>query len=336
MSEQKTQIFHVEGMTCASCAFFIEETLPGNVGVTQVKVDVQECTATVSGELVDDPAVLAEKLTECITDKGYRLSLARTDRKKNAREFLVAVPAALLFILLFFFLQELGFMNAVTTSNVTFGTAFLIGLIASVSTCLAVVGGLVLSISANAAKKNGHWQSQMLFHGGRLGGFFILGGVIGVLGKVFQLGYVGNAILGIAVACVMLVLGLNLLDTFPIFQKLQVKIPKGFSRSLLTSGSSSHQLAPLLAGIATFFLPCGFTQSMQVYTLTTGSYVTGGLTMFFFALGTLPVLALLSFGALEISHKPWKGTFFKTVGIVVIALAVFNLINTFSLLSLSL
>jgi sulfite exporter TauE/SafE len=67
---------------------------------------------------------------------------------------------------------------------------------------------------------------------------------------------------------------------------------------------------------------------MQVYTLSTGNFLTGGLTMLVFALGTLPMLALLSFGSFSISSKPWKGIFFKTAGLIVIALALFNLINS--------
>ncbi|MCR4280902.1 MAG: sulfite exporter TauE/SafE family protein, partial [Candidatus Kaiserbacteria bacterium] len=63
------------------------------------------------------------------------------------------------------------------------------------------------------------------------------------------------------------------------------------------------------------------------YALTTGNFMTGALTMFVFALGTLPMLALLSFGSLNIAHKPWKGIFFKTSGIIVIALALLNLSN---------
>ena len=66
---------------------------------------------------------------------------------------------------------------------------------------------------------------------------------------------------------------------------------------------------------------------MQLYALTTGSFMQGAMTMFVFALGTFPVLALLSFGSLNIAHKPWKGIFFKTAGIIVIALALFNLLN---------
>jgi len=86
-------------------------------------------------------------------------------------------------------------------------------------------------------------------------------------------------------------------------------------------------LSPLLVGIGTFVLPCGFTQSMQLYALTTGSFMHGALTMFVFALGTFPVLALLSFGSLNVAHKPWKGIFFKTAGIIVIVLALLNLAN---------
>lgn len=54
---------------------------------------------------------------------------------------------------------------------------------------------------------------------------------------------------------------------------------------------------PLIVGFATFFLPCGFTQSMQVAALSSGSFASGLAIMLAFALGTLPMLALLSFGS---------------------------------------
>ena len=335
MPEQKSQTFHVEGMTCASCVFFIEEALSGNAGVKTTKVDLKSCTAVVSGELGDDPEALAQELTGLIEGRGYRLSLEKAEAKKNHREFLIAVPAVLACITAFLLLQQFGLVNLVGSGSVGYGTAALVGLIASVSTCLAVVGGLVLSLSANAAKHGGTRKAQAMFHAGRLGGFFMLGGVIGVLGKVFQLGLVGTGILSLTVAGVMLILGLNLLDTIPGVSRLVPKMPKAFAKHTSKASASSHMLAPLLIGVGTFFLPCGFTQSMQVYTLTTGSFITGALTMFFFALGTLPMLAALSFGAVEISHKPWKGTFFKAAGIVVIALALFNAWNALIILGVA-
>ncbi len=331
---QSKHTFFVEGMHCASCVFYLEETLKGNAGVAEVKADLTMCAVTVSGDLDGDPAVLAEKLTTLVSGNGYRLALERAKERKNHREFLIAIPAALTAIIGFLLLQQLGLVNLITSGNVSYGTAVLIGLIASVSTCLAVVGGLVLSLSANAAKNQTHWRSQAMFHVGRLGGFFVLGGAIGSAGKLFELGLVGSAVLGIAVGIVMLILGLNLLDTFPALKRLQPKLPSVFARHTVRASGSSHVLAPFLVGIGTFFLPCGFTQSMQVYTLTTGSFVTGGLTMLAFALGTFPVLALLSFGALEISNKPWKGVFFKAAGIVVVALALFNVWNSLHVLNI--
>jgi uncharacterized protein len=321
---QNKQTFYVEGMHCSSCVLYLEETLQGKAGVEEVKAHLATCEVTVSGDIDSDSALLAEKLTSFVLDNGYRLQIGRVQEKKNVREFFVAVPAAIVALIGFLLLQQLGLVNFITSGTVSYGTAVLIGLIASVSTCLAVVGGLVLSLSANAAKNQAQWRTQTMFHVGRLGGFFILGGAIGSAGKLFQLGVVGSSVLGVIVAVVMLVLGLNLLDIFPVFKRLQLKLPSFFGRHTVRASGSSHIFAPFLVGVGTFFLPCGFTQSMQVYTLTMGSFATGGLTMLAFALGTFPVLALLSFGALEISHKPWKGVFFKAAGIIVIVLALFN------------
>jgi len=131
----------------------------------------------------------------------------------------------------------------------------------------------------------------------------------------------------VAVALVMLVLGINLLDVFHFTKRLQITMPSRFSRHIVNGSRNDHYLAPLLVGIATFFLPCGFTQSMQLYALSTGSFTQGALTMFIFAFGTFPMLALLSFGSLNIAHKPWKGIFFKTAGIIVILLALLDLTN---------
>ncbi len=335
MSEEKSCIFHVEGMHCASCVSFIEKTLLGKGGVTAAHVDLAKHTVMILGDLPDDQKDFADQLTEYISGNGYRLSLEKGKTQKNYREFLIAIPAALVFISAFLLLQQFGFVHLLGSGKVNYATAFFIGLLASVSTCLAVVGGIVLSFSATAAKQGEHWRSQAMFHVGRLGGFFLLGGVIGILGGVFQLGIVGTGVLGLIVALVMLFLGVSLLDIFPTAKKFIPSMPKAFADRVHHVSTSSHILAPMLVGMGTFFLPCGFTQSMQVYALSTGSFVTGAFTMLFFAFGTLPVLAALSFGAYEISHKPWKGTFFKAAGIVVIVLALFNVWNAFILLGIT-
>ncbi|OGG42427.1 hypothetical protein A3I34_03115 [Candidatus Jorgensenbacteria bacterium RIFCSPLOWO2_02_FULL_45_12] len=228
---------------------------------------------------------------------------------------------------MFIILQKLGIINLVTTSQVGYGTAFVIGLIASVSTCMAVVGGLALSMSANFAKEGDKARPQILFHLGRLVSFFVLGGLIGVLGSAFQLGATGALALSFVVAIVLLILGINLLDVFPRIKNIQPTMPSFIGKRVHGLKNISHTLTPLLIGVATFFLPCGFTQSMQIYTLTTGSFWGGSLIMFTFALGTLPVLALLSFSSLGIHNKAQSGVFFKTAGLVVVFFGIFNLVN---------
>ena len=63
------------------------------------------------------------------------------------------MPVAVAFGVGFVLLQKAGIVNLVQTGTVTYGTAFVVGIIASLSTCMAVVGGLVLSMSATFAKE---------------------------------------------------------------------------------------------------------------------------------------------------------------------------------------
>ena len=167
-----------------------------------------------------------------------------------------------------------------------------------------------------------------MFHGGRVASFLVLGGVIGLLGSAFRLNSTGTFVLSLSVAVFMLALGINLLDVFRWASPLQPSMPRFISKRALGAANRTHTFAPALVGGATFFLPCGFTQAMQVYAVSTGSPVSGALTMFFFALGTLPALALLSFTSLAVRTRAKQGAFFKTVGLLVILFAVFNVVNS--------
>ena len=195
-----------------------------------------------------------------------------------------------------------------------------------------VVGGLVLSMSATFAKEGDKIKPQLMFHVGRIISFFILGGLIGAIGTAFTLSTNATFILGLIIAIVMFILGINLLDIFPWAKKLQPSMPKFIAHhahgKIKMMTKLNHILTPLLIGIATFFLPCGFTQSMQLYTLTTGSFLAGGLTMLSFTFGTLPVLALISFSYFSIKNNSKSGIFFKSSGLIVIMFALFNLINS--------
>lgn len=322
-----TYVFHVHGMHCKACGILIEETFKELPQVESVSVSLSGEQVTVTGDFTDTPEKIAEDLTKLVHSHGYTISVEKKVQDAAWGDFTYALPIALVLVAGFILLQKVGLTNLITSSDVSYGTAFFIGLIASVSSCLAIVGGLVLSLSANSAKEGGTWRTPILFHVGRLGGFFLLGGVVGLIGNSLHLGLTANIILSSVVALVMLILGINLLDTFHFTKKLQLTMPSLFSKHIVQGSKRDHYLVPALIGLGTFFLPCGFTQSMQLYALSTGNFMQGAMTMFVFALGTFPVLALLSFSSLNIANKPWKGIFFKTAGIIVIALALLNLTN---------
>ncbi len=325
----KTYIFHVSGMHCLSCPILTESELEEVPEVAKAKASLKHHHVEVTGDFGDkSPEHIARDLSEVLKPHGYSLSLEKQNHQVKWSDFSVAIPVAGAFIALFIVLQKLGIVNLVNASHVTYGTAFVIGLIASVSTCMAVVGGLVLSMSANFAKEGDKVRPQMLFHIGRLISFFVLGGVIGALGSAFQLGGTGTLVLGFAMSVILLILGINLLDVFPWIKKIQPALPRFLGARVHGLKNVNHTLTPLLVGTATFFLPCGFTQSMQIYALTTGSFWIGAMTMFAFALGTLPVLTLLSFSSVGIHTKAGSGIFFKSAGLVVIFFALFSLINS--------
>lgn len=194
---------------------------------------------------------------------------------------------------------------------------------------MAVVGGLLLSMSATFAKDGNKVIPQLMFHVGRITSFFILGGIIGMIGSAFPLNSSATFILSLLIGLVMFILGINLLDVFHFTKKIQPTMPKFISRHIHGISKINNTFTPLIAGVVTFFLPCGFTQSMQIYTLTTGSFINGGLTMLAFALGTFPVLAVISFSSLSINKSLKSGIFFKSAGLIVILFALINIINSF-------
>src|SRR3989339_356544 len=330
---QKKHTFHINGMHCNACEILTETELNEHPKVSTVKSSLKSQTVDIYGDFGNMSHNEIVKELSGLLSK-HTLSTEKQKNKVNWQEFSIALPIALGFIFLFILMQKLGIVNLVSTNDVSYTTAFVVGIIASLSTCMAVVGGLVLSMSATFAKEGDKIKPQILFHGGRLVSFFILGGVIGALGSVFTLNTSATFILGIIIGLVMLIMGINLLDIFHGAKKAQISMPKFISKRAFGISKINHTLTPLLVGIATFFLPCGFTQSMQVYTLSTGSFMNGALTMLAFALGTLPVLALVSFSSFSIKNNKNSGIFFKTAGLIVVLFAIMNILNSLVIIGL--
>jgi uncharacterized protein len=319
----KTITLHVSGTHCTSCKILIEDILNEYIGIEHAQVNLKKEIVEFETNLDDSHHKLAEILTEKVKHNGYSFSVKKKAKEKTDNGVIwQALPIGLVFLALFFILQKSGILNFGIGGTATPVTSFVIGLVASVSSCLAVVGGLVLSLSATVSQDNvSDTKPMFLFHIGRLISFAILGGVLGAVGNAIGISFMLGATLGLIASVVMIILGFNLVG---VFEKSTVTLPSGifnFFRKV-----EHKTVAPFLVGVGTFFLPCGFTQSMQIAALSSGSFISGMFIMLAFSLGTLPMLALLSFGSASFAHSKHALLFFKSSGIVVIGLGIFALL----------
>jgi hypothetical protein len=112
-----------------------------------------------------------------------------------------------------------------------------------------------------------------------------------------------------------------------------VTLPASLGRFLGLSQYNDQQYSPagsMLLGALTFFLPCGFTQAMQAAAVASGHFLSGAIIMAVFAIGTLP--GLIGVGSISAFFRGIGAKiFFKTIGVIVIAIALFNFSGGFRL-----
>ncbi|MBI5614549.1 sulfite exporter TauE/SafE family protein [Candidatus Gottesmanbacteria bacterium] len=336
-----TQKVYIKGMHCRSCEILIEDELKKIHGVNSVSVNHQTGVADVDCECeLDD-----QEVASAVESAGYSIG---QDGKvhffsRNQRDYIDLGIAFFIATTIFLIAKTLGIFNLSSSISGSYSSlliVFLVGLTAGVSTCMALVGGLVLGASARFSAQFPHatkmekFKPHIFFNLGRIASYVVLGGLIGYAGSLFQLSTSVLGMLTVAVGLVMLLLGGQLIDIFPILKKISFTLPKGLHRMLGIKEKTEEQYSnknAAVMGAMTFFLPCGFTQAMQLYAMSTGSPVTGALTMGVFALGTAP--GLLGVGGLTSVIKGGAAKlFFKTAGVVVITLAFFNVSNGLNLL----
>lgn len=326
----------IHGMHCASCEVLIERNFKKIPGVEEVNVNQANGKAKVYCSTVPN----LQEFQAAIRTSGYavtpwpdninNLNHSHKEEKPNYAEigviFLIVTVAYL-------FLSELNLIPKLgITDNMSYGFVFMIGLVAAFSTCLAVTGGLLLAVAAKYNEQNPHsngfqkFKPHIYFNIGRVASYTVLGGTVGALGSVLTLSPKVNGFLTILTSAVMLILGLQMLKLFPWLKRFQPQMPKFLGHKVHDLASGESKTGPFILGASTFFLPCGFTQALQLYVLSKGSWQAGALTMLVFSLGTLPALISLSTIS-SFAKGAVQSYFLKFAGVIVILLGVFNIRN---------
>ncbi len=341
----KEHTYYVRGMHCASCEILIEKKLLelGNIKSVEASMAKGEALIEYDGE-----RPILERLNEIFKKEGY-IFFDKPQEMINGfklNEFFITLGIGLLIIIGFIGLNKLGLSGLINVgSKSSLPMFFVFGVMAGISSCAALVGGIILSMSKQWGElysdTDSAWkkiQPHLIFNAGRLISYGILGSALGVIGSKLNFSLNFGPILVIAVSVMMIFLAFQMFG-FKAFRKFQFTTPKFVTRFIANESNFKGRYMPFLMGAFTFFLPCGFTITAQGLALISGSAVQGGLIMILFALGTLPMLLTIGLSSVKFSQKPHLSTrFLKVAGILVLFFALYNInfqLNVLGISSLS-
>ena len=345
----KQYIYKVEGMHCASCEILVEKKLLDVLGVKSVDA------STGKGEVViesEGDKLDVHKLNSLFKEENYRFSDFITPKQgiakaggdvKKSGTTLVAFNIAIFIIIAFLILDKIGIANFLSLSSKSSLFTFLgFGILAGFSSCTALVGGIVLSMSKQwqglysenetASKKV---QPHIMFNSGRVMSYVILGGILGLIGSRLEISAKFTGFLVVFISLLMIALGLQMLGV-KAFRKFQLAMPKFATRFVANENNFQSKYAPFIMGALTFFLPCGFTITAQSLALISGSFVNGAIIMGAFVLGTVPALLLIGLSSVKFYSKPGTAEkFSKVAGFLVLFFAIYNISNQVNVLGLN-
>lgn len=206
-------------------------------------------------------------------------------------------------------------------------TGLSIGLLGGLH-CIGMCGPIALSLPVHRLSHVQKYSSIFLYNIGRAFTYALLGTIPGLLGSSFQIFGLQQA-LSITAGVLML-----------IFALIYFLRP-----DLLSSGKIGVRISSLLGSemrkektYTTFFtiglinglLPCGLVYMALLTAFSTGSVWKGSVLMFFFGLGTLPLMALLMISGkwLKDSTRNW---FKKVVPVWITVLAIILILRGMNL-----
>ncbi len=333
----------VSGLHCKACELLSEEKLSTLPGVQAVRVSHYRGQAEIDYK---DRAPDLQLIRQQLQALGYDLDEKSVSSKigmakLNWRELLMAAAIASAVSVA---LKLIGFFQIsdnINPETLSWSGVWLIGLVAGVSTCMALVGGIVMALATDYAQRHPEasrtrkFLPHLYFNAGRLIGFFILGGLLGAAGSVLKISPLSSAWLTLIIGLIIILLGLQIIEIFPALQRFNISLPKSIAK-IIPANTRNRRYRPLgamIAGALSFFLPCGFTQSMQLYALSSGNFFNGAIIMALFSLGTAP--GFLSLGGLvSLIKGKHRSLFLKTAGLIVIVFGLFNFTNAYKILRL--
>lgn len=295
--------YRVRGMHCKSCEILIEGILEKEKGVKKAEVNLSRNELVIESE----KEISNQKLNSLFKKNGYSFGEIKTSLPSIKKINWTWTVPTIGIILLFVLLNGLGlasFLKIDNQSSLT--TIFIFGIIAGFSSCGALLSGIIVTYAQQK------WQLLV----GRILGYALVGGLLGLLGQRIAIGGVTNVLL-IVVSVLMMVVGLQMVGWTPA-QKIRLNLPKSWSKNI------GNKKIPLIIGFLTVLLPCGFTLLVEGVAVLSGGFLNGFLLMLAFVLGSSIPLWLIGLS----SEKMIKNQ--KAIGLLVLFFVFYNLYLQFN------
>lgn len=270
----------IEGIHCAHCESKIETELLKNKKIKEMKINKNIASISYSGTLSH------KEIIDTITKIGYFTKdeyisedLKAIDSNIKLKEFMIILICIIGISTAIKMIFGLNIFNIIPTidSSITYGMLVITGVLTSIH-CISMCGAVNLMATLNSSNQIS-MKKPILYNLGRVISYTLIGGIAGFIGNIISINDTINGIIILLASLVMFFMSLSMLGIF------KIRIPQivKWNRKKKTNHA-------FIIGILNGFMPCGPLQAMQVYALSTNSFVKGALSMFLFGIGTVPLM----------------------------------------------
>lgn len=322
------KIINISGMHCVSCEMLLEKELKKIDSVKLLMVSHKKWLMEIEYENESD----YKKVINIIEKNWYKVwDIWKWEN--FVWKILSNIIILLIVLILVIYTKAFDLYKFIPNiDTISYSWAFFVWIIASLSTCLAIVWWLIISFSKYVDSKNGnnwHLKVQLWFQIWRILWFTFLWWILWLTWKVIGISFWFSWIFTFVVWILFFYLGLNILWILPSISSLWIHMPKWLVSKI--ESIKQPKYAPIVWAL-TFFLPCGFTQTMQLLAISSGSFVSWAMIMLLFALWTFPVLFSLWMSTSYFKEKNFS-IFNKIVAIILIFFSITTITNSYNLLS---
>ncbi|MGM5631683.1 sulfite exporter TauE/SafE family protein [Apibacter raozihei] len=157
--------------------------------------------------------------------------------------------------------------------------------------CVGMCGPIAFSLGLDANNKFKFYSQNVLYQLGRITTYSLLGGILGIVGKSFDIaGYQKyiSILAGVLLILMVLLPGktTEISNNFKPVNKLMIKVKIFLGQYLHKKDNTSRYFTGILNG----FLPCGAVYAALAASIAAGGIIQGMTFMTIFGIGTFPFM----------------------------------------------